>query len=223
MGLKLQLHRLAYRLMERSVGELEELGTREPWTIFPDLTASSFVVSGGAGYDISFELDLIAKYGCTVALLDPSPPGSKTVSELDEKPDALHFHPYGLAAETGTHHLHAPAEKQDTASWVIGGGEGGVPMEFLSLRDVLAKEHRSVIDLLKIDIEGYEYEVLYSVLDQKLPIRQICVEIHQGPRFLHRTQRDRWRLIFALRRAGYLLVHHAGRNHTFVRSALVDQ
>ena len=34
------------------------------------------------------------------------------------------------------------------------------------------------IDLLKIDIEGFEYEVLQSCLEERIPIKQICVEFH---------------------------------------------
>ena len=219
MGPRLLLHKLAYGVLEKSVGELEELGTHETWTILPNLTESSFVVSGGAGYDISFELELISRFGCTVALLDPSPPGIKTVSELKEKPDALHFHAYGVAAETGTRTLNPPANNPDMASWGIGSGTGGVSMEFLSLADVMAAEGRSTIDLLKIDIEGYEYEVIESIVRQNIPIRQLCVEIHQGPRFLNKSLWDRWRLVFSLLRAGYVLLHHSGRNHTFLRRA----
>ena len=34
------------------------------------------------------------------------------------------------------------------------------------------------IDLLKIDIEGFEYEVLEDCLEDRIPIKQICVEFH---------------------------------------------
>jgi FkbM family methyltransferase len=213
---KIYLHRITYRCIERRLNGLVALGDKEPWTILPDLHAKSFVVSGGAGYDISFELDLIEHFGCTVALLDPSPPGLRTIAALPRQPDHLHFYPQGLAAESGTAFLNPPTENQDQASWFIGSGDSGTPMSFLSLDDLLEKENRSSIDLMKIDIEGYEYEVLYSVLERRLPIRQICVEIHQGARYLNKKNWDRWKLVLAMRRAGYDLIHHVNWNHTFL-------
>lgn len=72
------------------------------------------------------------------------------------------------------------------------------------------------IDLLKIDIEGFEYGVLDDLLAAHLNVRQICVEFH------HRVVPgiSRWRSLLSiikLRQAGYHLVNHDGLNHTLFR------
>jgi Methyltransferase FkbM domain len=34
------------------------------------------------------------------------------------------------------------------------------------------------IDLLKLDVQGAEYEILSSVIDRRLDVRIVCAELH---------------------------------------------
>ena len=215
MNYRLFLHRIAYAVLQRNMGRLVTLGTQEQWTFLPRLNSDSFVVSGGAGNDISFELALIQRFGCPVALFDPSLPGKTTVARHKSNSDKLHFFEMGIAAAKGVNFLKAPANDPTLHSWVKADEKTGEAMQFLTLADIMSDFGKQHIDLLKIDIEGYEYEVLEDLLDSSLRVTQICVEIHQEPQVPGRTRKDRWKAIRALRKAGYALLHHHHLDHTF--------
>ena len=71
------------------------------------------------------------------------------------------------------------------------------------------------IDLLKLDIEGSEYEVLDELLKERLAVRQICVEYHHNiVPGISRTQ-SVWSIL-RLKARGYRLIDQTGNNHTFV-------
>ena len=71
------------------------------------------------------------------------------------------------------------------------------------------------IDLLKIDIEGFEYEVLGSCLAKRIPIKQICVEFHDFfPEIPKAKARE---MIRALKSHGFDLIHGHRHDHAFLR------
>jgi hypothetical protein len=72
------------------------------------------------------------------------------------------------------------------------------------------------IDLLKIDIEGSEYEVLEDLLRRRLPVNQVLVEFHHDilPDI---KRRETVRAILKMVAAGYKLLDQCGSNHTFLR------
>jgi len=73
------------------------------------------------------------------------------------------------------------------------------------------------LDLLKLDIEGSEYAVLDDLLKQRIPVRQICVEYHNGTLpGIRRSQTIR--SILKLLARGYKLIDYEGGNHTFLRA-----
>lgn len=47
-----------------------------------------------------------------------------------------------------------------------------------TLRTIMEENNHTEIDLLKMDIEGSEYAVVNDILNSKIPIRQICIEVH---------------------------------------------
>ena len=77
--------------------------------------------------------------------------------------------------------------------------------KFLAPRGYMEELGHNHIDLLKMDIEGAEYEVLDEILRHELPVRQILVEFHH--RFpgigIGRTLDT----VKRLRDAGYKLFH----------------
>lgn len=78
-----------------------------------------------------------------------------------------------------------------------------VPCKRISiLMSELGHDH---IDLLKMDIEGTEYEVIAEILSNKIPINQILVEFHH--RFPGIGMEKTLCAVAALRSAGYQLFH----------------
>ena len=70
------------------------------------------------------------------------------------------------------------------------------------------------IDLLKMDIEGFEYEIIEDVLRNSIDIRQICVEFHHF--FKNIGFLDTARAILNLKRSGYSLIYKTRFDYTFL-------
>lgn len=166
---------------------VEILGSVDMWACNPlRLSETSNVVSGGAGQSVTFEKTLVSRTGCNVHLFDPSPTGAQTMQrELPHNPK-IHFLPMGLAGCDGLA-CFAPPDTVEEGSWkqgVVGSEAGQFPCRSVS---AYAREKGfGQIDLLKLDIEGFEYEVLDDVLCSGLRVDQICVEFHT-----HKTIRVR--------------------------------
>lgn len=78
------------------------------WCICPDgLTRDSVVYSFGVGRDISFDLDLIERFGLTVHAFDPTP-GSISWIKSQQLPAQFHMHEFGLAHIDGAVRLYPP-------------------------------------------------------------------------------------------------------------------
>lgn len=75
-----------------------------------------------------------------------------------------------------------------------------------------AHGHRA-IDLLKMDIEGFEYGVVEQILAERIAVRQLCVEFHSWLR-----PRQTWKTTWRLRRSGYRLIFKHRGDHTFVKN-----
>jgi hypothetical protein len=71
------------------------------------------------------------------------------------------------------------------------------------------------IDLLKIDIEGFEYDVLECCFDASIPIKQVCVEFHD---FFPEIPKAKTSGMIRLMKAhGFDLIHRHRHDHTFLR------
>jgi FkbM family methyltransferase len=172
------------------------------------------VISGGVGHDVSFEKELLRRFGCRIVLLDPSPTGIATM-EREPMSKELGYLPVALAGQPGSIRMSPPINVAE-GSWRSGPDSGSVEMPSTTLLEILHQERRNRIDLLKLDIEGFEYDVIESMLRHNVNVHQICVETHEGPAF-NRSRNDRWKLIWRLKSAGYELVHCANWDHTFIR------
>jgi FkbM family methyltransferase len=214
-------YRLFYgALLRRNYG-LITLGNRDAecsWNFCPDnLNPKSVVYSGGVGRDISFEHGLAEKFGCSITLLDPSPTGRETMALPENQIPQFRFMPVGLAGSCKKLKL-APPKYPEEGSWFKNDGDGNtieVPCE--DLATLMKKNGHHQIDLLKIDIEGAEYEVLYDMLKRRLPVKQVLVEFHHGilPGI---KRRESVRAILKMIAGGYKLLDQCGSNHAFLRA-----
>lgn len=218
-SLALLRHQLLYGLLEKKQPPTTKLGNPCAWDICLDgLNADSVIVSAGAGNDISFEIELHQKTRATVILLDPSPTGSKTVeSTPPDQLQGIKFLPYGLTAQSGSQSFALPTNPVEGSYAYATPGKNDVSFECRSLGDLMRENFFQRVDLLKMDIEGFEWEVLDSILSQRLDVTQICVEFHpmQG-RFQSGLQR--YGKLLQMRWHGYYLVSHQGTgDHTFYK------
>jgi len=141
----------------------------------------SVVYSFGIGKDISFDRKVIAKHGCKVHGFDPTP---KSINYIKAMPvaDSFSFFDYGIASKTGVVKFFLPKnEKAVSASLVVSDvvdEENFVEAKMKSFADITADLGHQQVDVLKMDIEGAEYEVIDSLLNSNVVIRQLLVEFH---------------------------------------------
>src|ERR1700720_2443517 len=105
---------LFYALIKRRRRQTLTLGHKCQWTIQSEsICESSVVYSAGVGGDISFEKELIRRFGCHVVLLDPSPTGIATMDQPENRIPKLHFEPIGLTDSDGTFSFEAPDDHRE--------------------------------------------------------------------------------------------------------------
>jgi FkbM family methyltransferase len=150
------------------------------WAVWSDdLRSDSVVYSLGVGDDISFDLDLIARFGLEVHAFDPTPEAARWLGS-QTLPDGFLFHNVGVAGHDGTA-LFFPNRSAGIASSVVQGShvtETPTELAVRRLPTLMADLGHTYLDLLKMDIEGAEYSVIEDVLSADVEIRQILVEFH---------------------------------------------
>jgi FkbM family methyltransferase len=185
------------------------------WNVHPDeLGTASVVYSGGVGNDITFEHALVERFGCRVVMFDPSPTGRATMARPENQIAPFHFVPVALAGHCGELSFHAPIHAEEGSYYHSTDGGETCRVPCTTLTALMREQGHSTIDLLKLDIEGSEYEVLDEIIEHRLPVRQICVEFHHGLMPQYRRSQT-IRAILRLLWRGYRLLDQTGNNHTF--------
>jgi hypothetical protein len=123
----------------------------------------------------------------------------------------LRFFPVGISAETGTAEFSPPEDSGEGSFSVAREGSEKISFECWSLSSIMNRNGDSAIDLLKMDIEGFEYDIVDGFLNDHIPVRQLCVEFHPWLR-PGRTLKT----IARLHRAGYRIIHKHRGDHTFL-------
>lgn len=172
---------------------------------------ASVVYSFGIGRDVSFDLGLIQKFGCQVHGFDPTPASVQWVG-LQHLPAEFHFYEYGLARDTGTTLFYLPLNPEHVSGSMVTqsnvNSNINVEVEMKSLQDVMAMLHHDKIDVLKMDIEGAEYDVLNAMLDQKIYPGQLLIEFHD--RLMPKGLDCSRKVVFRLQQVGYQLFAVSG-------------
>lgn len=195
-------------------------GKENVWHLDPTgLDERSVVLSGGVGKDISTELELIDGYGCHVDLFDPSPTGVATMQRPENHRPQLEFRPEGLAGATGTVRFSEPADPGE-GSFTVDRNEANVEFTCRSLSEFARERGYERIDLVKLDVEGFEYEVLDDLLACGLPIRQLCIEFHHFE--AHIPWRATASALSKLGRAGYRVIYKDGSDFTLLHRDATD-
>ena len=194
------------------------------WWFSPDsLNESSIVYSLGVGDEVDFDLSIIDQYGVEVFAFDPTP-NSVDMLDASKLPDRFHFQPWAVMATDGTLKFYPRLRKDGTNSDVMvtkipepETQNDVIEVPAYSLTTITQKLGHSRIDLLKMDIEGAEYEVLEGLLDSPVLPTQLLVEFHH--RFVENGLQRTYDIINRLRGAGYRIfaISEIGREISFLR------
>jgi FkbM family methyltransferase len=188
------------------------------WTVNPDsLSESSTVYSFGVGEDISFDLELIRRFGTTVHAFDPTPRSIKWL-RAQPVPEKFVLHAYGISDFDGYARFFPPENPLYVSHSMVhcNGPIDCLRVPVHRLSTIMQKLGHQRVDLLKMDIEGAEYAVLNDLLGSRVRVRQLLVEFHHRWREigLHKT-RD---TVSTLNQAGYEIFHISqnGEEYSFI-------
>jgi FkbM family methyltransferase len=220
------------RFLKRLIGkelrlklDIDELAIKDGgwWFSTRNLVPGGIVYSLGVGDEIDFDLAIIKEYAVNVFAFDPTP-NSINLLDDNELPDRFHFQPWAVTARDGTlkfyPRLKKDGSKSDVMFTMIATDETRddvIEVPAYSLATIVEKLGHNRIDLLKMDIEGAEYEVLDGLLASPVKPTQLLVEFHH--RFVDDGLAKTYDVIARLRGEGYriLAISEVGREISFLR------
>lgn len=215
---------------------LRQLGTEYGGWVVPidQISSDSICYSFGAGEDISFDLSLIETCGSHVYAFDPTPRSIvhinyiKNVIARNEKAfinntknsyscspsilDKFHFFPCGIWKENGKLKFYEPRNPQHVSYSLLNiqKTQNHIEVPCKSLTTIMQELGHDHLDLLKLDIEGAEFEVMQSMLVQQIYPKILCVEFHKCGEYTAAHS------LMKLKNAGYVLIYQNKNNYTFV-------
>jgi FkbM family methyltransferase len=141
-----------------------------------ELSPDSVVFDLG-GYDASFTIEVFARFGCTVYLFEPCRSFFEPIRKRLQHNPRIKLFPYGLGATTRTEQITLNA----AGTSMFRTGEATEPIELISVLEFLQREPVDEIHLMKINIEGGEYELLDYLIETGLlqRVRDIQVQFHE--------------------------------------------
>lgn len=172
--------------------------------------------SAGIGEDLSFDLELIDRFGCSVVAFDPTPRALTYAGPVAARTPGLRVEPYGLWTSDGDVAFFPPRDPDHVSHSITNLQRTDRPLllPVRSLRSITRSLSHHTVDLLKLDIEGAEHAVVADLLAGPLRPTVICMEIDQ-PSSVMAVRRT----FGGLRRAGYAIVDVEGWTVTLVHRA----
>ncbi len=151
------------------------------WAILKNsLHKDSLVYSVGIGTDISFDFSIIKKYNNQIFAFDPTPSVNEWISKQNTPPQ-FRFYNIGLSNSNILEKFYLPSNPSFVSHSSRPTSENSsyieVPMKNLS--SIMESLNHQKIDVLKMDIEGFEFKVINN---WKTPpnTQQLLVEFHHG-------------------------------------------
>jgi FkbM family methyltransferase len=228
-------------------GELLRLGTAYGGWIIPvdnGLTADSLCYCAGAGEDISFECELVERFGCRVRVIDPTPRAVQHFRDLERAVrsgerfpvnnsrsdfysiteahlDRLSFLPVGLADQDAELKFYLPQNPAHVSCSVVNlqKTDRYFTAPCFRLSSIMRQEGDRAVDLLKIDIEGAEYGVIEDLAASGSLPRLLLIEFDEAHTPLDGKAPERINAHIALlAQSGMRCVAVEGSNATFVKA-----
>ena len=188
------------------------------WTVLPKLIGpKSIVYSFGIGDDISWDLGMIDRFGVTVHGFDPTP-RCVTWLRRQKLPEAFCFHEVGLANYDGQATFVMRNSAPDWSSYNIASASEdayeNVTCPVQRLATIMKSLSHDYIDVLKLDIEGAEYDVLQDIMAGVVRTKQLLIEFHYFED-LERRLKDTKVAINGLNRDGYRIFSRSASGYEF--------
>ena len=196
---------------------------KAPGYIYKDsFSPNSVVVDVGCADDPDFSIHMIGKYGLKAYGVDPTKKHEPALSRLEERFNGKFKHvPLAVSAMDGSITFH---ESLDNTSGSILAEHTNIQrdavnsydVESVTLSSLIARIERTDVDLLKLDLEGAEYDLLSSVRKEDLePFRQIYIEFHHH--CTNHSIEETKKLVHVIEGFGYTAFSLDDHNYLFFR------
>jgi FkbM family methyltransferase len=180
---RVQTRRLRKSVTVTPRADLVKIGSAYGGWAIPQgaLRTDSICYLAGLGEDASFDLGLIERVGCTVHVFDPVPEAARYAATISAEEPRFDFHPIGLWSSDGALRFYDNAEPGfvSRSATNMHGTSTYHEAEVRTVGSLMAEWGHQRIDLLKLSVEGAEYEILGNVLAESTPVSVLCVEFAQ--------------------------------------------
>lgn len=209
------------------------------------LNKNSICYLVGAGDDISFDIELKKRYDSQIIIIDPTPASKehflkiKESMQKNEPPPKVHADPNyiykispeklnemvfvekGVWTENTVLKFHDPEIGGYVSQSVFLFKDSKKVMELPvdRLSNLMKSLNHDKVDLVKLEIEGAEYTVIDTILEDKIDVKAILVEFDEmyharGIAHLLRIRKT----CSKLKKAGFVLTHSTSKlKRTFIR------
>jgi FkbM family methyltransferase len=218
------LRRIRHKRLHRAKIQIKwvELGSDYGgWPVAVEhLPARPVVYSFGVGEDISFDLAIIDRFDAIVHAFDPTPRSQGWLSR-QTLPAGFQFHPIGIAGEDGSVEFFPPADGGHVSfSNAPSAAQVADPIvaEVCAIDTIARRLDDMLPDILKMDVEGFEYEVVKSLVRTDIRPTQLLIEFHHG--MYKSTDQDTLDAVASLEAIGYrvFFVSDSGREYGLLRA-----
>lgn len=206
-----KLHRIESRVKMSWLGS--EYGG---WPIPHGLIKENPVVlSFGIGTDISFDLSMIDHFGARVFAFDPTP---RSIEWLRQQrlPDGFRWFPCGVGSCDGTARFQLP-HREDFVSFKKARSTGsGIELPVRRIQTIIEELNIPTPDIIKMDIEGFEYEVLRDMVQCRIMPSVLLAEFHHD--WYGKSRKLTMSTVELLRKGGYKIfaVSDTGKEYGFI-------
>ena len=189
------------------------------------ITPNATVIDVGCSYEAEFAVAMIERYGAKAVAVDPTMKHRPALAALADKYAHRFQHvPFAISSCNTTLTFYESRTNESGSilpDHVNAARDEVTSYEVKTLTPIALLDHIGLdsADILKLDIEGAEYDLLQSIrADDLAPFRQIFIEFHHHavPRY---SQADTRLLVEKLCAYGYTSYSFDDHNYLFVSSS----
>lgn len=211
------------------------------------LTENDNCYLAGAGEDISFDCELAKLFPCNLYIFDPTPKAQQHFKNLQKAVaeqhifainnteqyykisasdfQKIHFYPWGVAGQNSQLKFYMPANPDHVSCSVLNlqKTEEYFEADCFTISTLCKKLAHDSISLLKLDIEGAEYQVIQDIVDNGPLPYLLLVEFDEIHTPLDKEAPSRVnKHINLLRSKGMQHIFMEGSNATFINIRLIN-
>jgi FkbM family methyltransferase len=191
----------------------------------PDLGSGAVVIDAGCSYEADFSVCLIDRHDVRAFGVDPTRKHSGALRQLETRYPGRFAHvPCAIAATDGTLTFHESRVNESGSLLsdhvnVLHDETTSYDVEAVTLPTLLKRVGIETVEILKLDLEGAEYELLERVTEHDLqPFRQVFVEFHHHA-INHFNEADTRRVVGRISGFGFRTFSVDGHNYLFYRAS----